>query len=191
MSSEIKTTYTLEMCHPDELTPRHAVRADLTISRMEIPCPEFSKFLHTVIGYDYRWGGRTEWDEDTWRSYVSRPGLETWVAYVSGTPAGYFEIEKEPDGAVHIHNFGLLPQFVGQGLGGPLLTRAVERSWELGACRVYLRTCSHDHPHALQNYLARGFRIRETTQGPANPPLRSFWDSMTTACQNAPRATSK
>ena len=178
MNPEIKTTYTIEMLRPDDLSPKRSTRTDLRIRRMDIPCHEFNKFLHTVVGYDYRWGGRIEWDEDAWRIYVNRPGFETWVIYVSGTPAGYFELEKEPDGAVHIHSFGLLPQFIGQGLGGPLLTRAVERAWELDASRLYLRTCSHDHPHALDNYLARGFRIREITQGPANPPLRSFWDLM-------------
>jgi GNAT superfamily N-acetyltransferase len=101
------------------------------------------------------------------------------VAYVAGTPAGYFEIEKGPEGDVHIVNFGLLPQFIGQGLGGDLLTRAVERAWDWGATRVWVSTCSHDHPHALKNYLARGFRILETTQGPPNPPVKSFWSLMT------------
>ena len=79
----------------------------------------------------------------------------------------------------HIHNFGLLSQFIGQGLGGHLLSQAVKRAWAWGASSVWLSTCSHDHPHALKNYLARGFRIRTTTVGPANPPIQSFWEGMT------------
>ena len=108
-------------------------------------------------------------------AYAHRDGLETWVAYVGGTPAGYFEIEKNAPGDVHIWNFGLLPQFIGQGLGGHLLTSAVERAWAWGATKVWLRTCSHDHPHALKNYLARGFHIVQTAQSPPNPPIKSFW----------------
>ncbi len=56
--------------------------------------------------------------------------------------------------------FGLLPEFIGRGLGGPLLTAAVRRAWEIpGARRVWLHTCTEDHPQALANYLSRGFSV--------------------------------
>jgi GNAT superfamily N-acetyltransferase len=174
MSADIKTTYTLEMLHPEDLRPVRISRPGLRIERMDVPLPEYNKFLHTVVGHDYRWGGRTDWSEDEWTTYADR--VETWVAYVGGTPAGYFELEKLTDGSVEINSFGLLAQFIGQGLGGPLLTRAAVRAWEMGATRVWLHTCSHDHPHALNNYLARGFQVQETRQGPPNPPIPSFWE---------------
>ena len=179
MDPETKTTYILEMLHPDDLCPTTVDIPGLRIEQVVTPCPEFSKFLHTVIGYPFRWGGRTAWTREDWYAYAGRETLETWVAYVHGTPAGYFEIEKSAEGDVHIHNFGLLNQFIGQGLGGYLLTQAVRRAWAWGGTSVWLSTCSHDHPHALKNYLARGLRIRETTVGPANPPIPSFWERMT------------
>jgi ribosomal protein S18 acetylase RimI-like enzyme len=178
MCAKAKTTYILEMLSRDELRPKYSNLPDLRIDRMESACPEFNKFLHTVVGHDYRWGGRSAWNKDDWYKHVNRDGMETWVAYLSGTPAGYFELEHDPGGDVHILTFGLLPQFIGKGLGGHLLTRAVERAFEMGAKRLLLGTCSHDHPHALKNYLARGFRIRQTKQGTANPPIRSFWELM-------------
>ena len=73
-------------------------------------------------------------------------------------------MEKGPGGDVHIWNFGLLSQFIGQGLGSHLLTKALERAWAWVATKVWLRTCSHDHPHALKNYLARGFRIQKQSR---------------------------
>jgi GNAT superfamily N-acetyltransferase len=45
------------------------------------------------------------------------------------------------------------------GLGGPLLSAAVTRAWEMGARRVWVHTCDLDHPRALANYQARGFRV--------------------------------
>jgi ribosomal protein S18 acetylase RimI-like enzyme len=176
MNTGKKTTYTLEMLKPDDLRPKLVDIPDLRVQRMEVRCPEFNKFLHTVVGYDYRWGGRTHWGKDDWYRYVNRDEMETWVAYLSGTPAGYFEIEKTSEGDVHILAFGLLPQFIGRGLGAHLLTRAVQRAWEMGASKVWLSTCTHDHPHALKNYCARGFRIRKTEENPANPPIKSFWE---------------
>lgn len=177
MDTQTKTTYVLEMVTPDDLRPREADLPDLRVERLGVRSAELNKFLHTVVGYEWRWGGRADWGETEWRAYADR--VETWVAYLSGTPAGYFELEKRAEGDVQIHTFGLLPQFIGRGLGGPLLTRAIRCAWEMGASRVWLSTCSHDHPHALKNYLARGFQVRETRQGPANPPLRGFWGLMT------------
>jgi GNAT superfamily N-acetyltransferase len=81
------------------------------------------------------------------------------VAYVAGTPAGYCELERQPDAAVELVYFGLLPRFIGQGLGGTLLTAAITRAWEMGAQRVWLHTCTLDHPQALANDQARGVRI--------------------------------
>ena len=181
MRAETKTTYALEMLSPDELRPKYVDRPDFRIERMEVACPEFNKFLHTMVGYNHRWGGRTDWGKEDWYKHVNGEKMETWVAYMSGTPAGYFELAKTPEEGVNIVTLGLLPQFIGKGLGGHLLTRAIERAWEMGAKKVQVGTCSHDHAHALKNYLARGFRIRQTKEGPANPPIKSFWELVTRA----------
>jgi len=129
-----------------------------------------------MVGHPHRWGGRETWTAEDWIAYASRDELQTWVAYVDGTPAGYCEMEKSSAGEVEIVNFGLLPAFIGQGLGGHLLTVAVERAWAWDATRVWLHTCTHDHPHALHNYQARGFRVCKTEVGPANDPIPSFWE---------------
>ena len=167
-----KITYVLEMTTPYQLRRPAGVR-ELEVQRLEVPCPEFSWFLHEAVGADYRWGGREHWGRRAWTEFVQRPELETWVAYSAGNPVGYYELENQDDGSVRIACFGLLRQFTGQGLGGYLLVRAVERCWEKGAERVWLRTCSHDHPHALSNYCARGFRIVATQADPANAPRAS------------------
>ena len=56
----------------------------------------------------------------------------------------------------------LLPQFIGTGRGGQFLTAAIARAWQMGANRVWLHTSTLDHPRALANYQARGFRIFRT-----------------------------
>jgi GNAT superfamily N-acetyltransferase len=53
----------------------------------------------------------------------------------------------------------LLRQFIGQGIGGALLTAAIRRAWQLASQRVWVHTCSLDGPNALGNYQARGFRL--------------------------------
>jgi GNAT superfamily N-acetyltransferase len=152
------TTIYLEMTDRADLRPARSSPASFQLMRVEIPCPELNRFLYTAVGARWCWYTRRPWDYAQWLAYLDRPDLETWVAYVSGTPAGYFELEKQ-DTDVEIVYFGLLPQFIGKGLGAPLLSAAASRAWEMGARRVWVHTCTLDHPHALRNYEARGFRV--------------------------------
>ncbi len=88
------------------------------------------------------------------------------MAYLAGTPAGYVELEAQAAGSVEIVHLGLLPRFLGQGLGGHLLTVALEEAWRLpDTTRVWVHIDTLDHPSALANYSARGMqRYRERTR---------------------------
>jgi GNAT superfamily N-acetyltransferase len=171
------TTYYLEMTDPAALRPAPARRADFEIRRAEIPSPELNRFLYTAVGGDWYWTDRLPWSYRQWLAYLDRPELQTWVGYAAGNPAGYFELEAQSGRAVEIAYFGLLPVFVGQGLGGALLTAAVERAWAMKAARVWLHTCTLDHPSALTNYQRRGFRIyrEEVTAKDAPEPSPGPW----------------
>jgi GNAT superfamily N-acetyltransferase len=53
----------------------------------------------------------------------------------------------------------LIPDFIGRGFGGALLTSAIEEAWRLSAQRVWVHTCNRDHAQALANYQARGMVV--------------------------------
>ena len=129
------TTYYLEIVEPSPLVPARMPDEPLEIRQAEIPLPELNRFLYVAVGRDWHWRERLSWSRERWLAYMGRPDLETWVAYVRGTPAGYYEQELQPNGNAEIVNFGMLPEFVGRGFGGPLLVHAVERgaSAELAA----------------------------------------------------------
>ncbi|TVQ27497.1 MAG: GNAT family N-acetyltransferase, partial [Spirochaetaceae bacterium] len=148
----------LEMTAPEQLRgPQRECACDYALLQAEIPCPEYNRFLYTSVGSQWMWHSRLTWDYARWMAYLDRPEVETWVATVHGTPAGYFELERQDKGNVELVYFGVMPRFTGQGLGGSLLTDAVNRAWSMGAKRVWVHTCSLDHPHAIDNYTARGF----------------------------------
>ena len=102
----VTTTY-LEMRQRSELRPARMAAAPFGLVQVEIPSPEFSRFLYTVVGAAYGWHDRQGWDDTRWRAYLQRPELETWVAYVSGTPAGYYELDRQAGGDIEIAYFGL------------------------------------------------------------------------------------
>ena len=155
------TTWYLEMRHPSELRRASNPLPEARVERADVPSPELSRFLYTAVGGLWYWIERLDWDYARWMAYLDRPAVETQVLYVSGTPAGYVELEVQPDDNVEVAYFGLLPSFIGKGLGGYLLSVGVERAWAQGARRVWVHTCSLDGPHALANYQARGFRVYE------------------------------
>jgi GNAT superfamily N-acetyltransferase len=156
MKTEV-ITYHLEMLSPSELRGVSAPLAGFEVKRAEIPCPELNRFLYTSVGADWYWIDRLVWSYSEWIEYLNRPELETWVGYLSGTVAGYFELEKQEDRNIEIAYLGLLAPFIGKKLGGALLTEAIKRAWEMGASRVWVHTCTLDAPFALKNYVARGF----------------------------------
>jgi len=153
------TTWYLEMLHPDELRAVACPRADVRVEHAAIPSPELSRFLYTAVGGHWYWLDRLSWDYAQWLEYLDRSEVETLLLHVSGTPAGYIELEAQPDDNVEVAYFGLLPRFTAQRLGGYLLSVGVERAWRHGARRVWVHTCSLDGPTALANYQARGFRV--------------------------------
>lgn len=149
----------LEMRGPEALRPG---RVDVPAPRIEQVrnCPaSFWRYLYSEVGREYRWIDRLSWTDAQIREYLSDPAVSLWLMSIEGAPAGYFELRKDDTDAVEIVYFGLLPEFTGRGLGRYLLTEAVATAWRRGAARVWLHTCSLDHPAALPNYLARGFQV--------------------------------
>ncbi|WP_129670861.1 GNAT family N-acetyltransferase [Candidatus Chloroploca sp. Khr17] len=163
----VTTTY-LEQTDPAQLRPARPAPS-LRMQQAEDPSPEFGRFLYTAVGGNWYWLDRRGWSYQAWLERLSRPEVETWVGYVAGTPAGYYELEAQA-GKVEIAYFGLLPHALGRGLGGALLTSAIERGWAMGAQRVWVHTCSLDGPVALANYTARGMAIYKHEQAEVELP---------------------
>ena len=120
-----------------------------------------SAALYARVGGPWHWTDRLGWTAAEWHRAVNRDDVELWVARTDGATVGYFQLELD-GAAVELKYFGLVPECIGRGLGGPLLSAAIERAWALGKERVTLSTCSLDHPAALGNYLRHGFVVLRT-----------------------------
>ena len=123
--------------------------------------PLYRRLYHDV-GAQWYWHDRLEWSDQELAEHLERPDVGLWELQVQGASAGYFELQRHDDGAVEILYFGLVPAYIGRGLGGFLLTEAVREAWAMGARRVWLHTCTLDSPNALPAYQARGFRAFRT-----------------------------
>jgi GNAT superfamily N-acetyltransferase len=152
----------LVMYAPEQLRAKPFDDPRLVIHPVNPPSWQFNQSMYRRIGADWNWQEKRDWPEDRWRAYVEAPGLHSFAATWSGEPAGYFELREDAHGGIEITYFGLLAGFIGKGLGGAMLGCALQRAWMLGPDRVWVHTCTLDHPAALANYQARGMRIYRT-----------------------------
>lgn len=162
----------LELCSFEGLQPARAPSEPIElVRRRHVSAVEYLE-LYSLVGELWLWRDRLVWTRDELERYLASPHVHLWTAHVHGTTVGYFELRQHTDRSVEVMYFGLAPSFMGRGIGGWLLTRAVEEAFALGASRIVLNTCTLDAPQALPNYLARGFTIVSEDQYLLDVPAR-------------------
>ena len=164
----IVTTY-LEMRSQEQLRPKAGLDRRFQIREEKERDWRFNRDLYFAVGAQWQWIDKRPWTDEQWKEYAAAPSLRTFAAYHGDMLAGYYELRRDTEGAVEIAYFGLLPEFIGRGLGGTLLTSAIEEAWSrcggIAPTRVWMHTCNLDHPQALANYEARGmvvYKLEET-----------------------------
>ncbi|GGX43304.1 GNAT family N-acetyltransferase [Saccharospirillum salsuginis] len=159
------TVWHLELRSHEKLNAKPWPDLPLQFAEVEVKQGEFNRFLYQLVGQHWNWRDKNSWSMERWREHTERPEHRIWLLMVRGSPAGYVEMERQPGNQVEFISVGLAKPFIGMGLGGPMLSEAlkVAFNWtdEDGNPpeRVWLHTCSDDHPSALANYQARGFEI--------------------------------
>lgn len=160
----------LELRNPAALRPARAPAHAASLNqRRPIGTAEY-RHLYALVGARWLWRDRLVWTDDELDAYLAAGNVHIWAMHVDGDVAGYFELQHHASGAVEVMYFGLAPSYIGRGLGGWMLTRAVEEAFALGGTRVILNTCTLDAPQALPNYLARGFTIVREEQYSVDVP---------------------
>jgi|SRR6185436_16245541 len=160
---EVTRTY-LEMRDRFELNGAKLDDQKILLEHLDDCSVELFRFLYAEVGKNYHWIDRLPWTDEEIAKYLLQPEISLWLMTYEDKTAGYFELRKCDDGSTELAYFGLMPEFIGRGLGKHLLTCAVEQAWADGAKRVWLHTCTLDDPAALPNYLKRGFRPFKTEQ---------------------------
>jgi ribosomal protein S18 acetylase RimI-like enzyme len=178
---------------PGELTPPEAALPGPRLVQQIRPCPGLARYLYVRIGRSCGWSSRLGWSDEQWAEWLARPEREFWFSWRHDERheqlTGFVELwlgQAADRTATYIKFLGLLPEHRGLGLGSHLVAQATRRAWTAHRRapwlprveRVFLETRDLDSPHALHNYLARGFRIerQECEDHPvtgAEPPRTS------------------
>ena len=154
----VETTVTyLEMRSPPRRPATPAPLGKLAIMRAERPTVSFYRYLYNTIGEAWNWSERRRASDEALRAIIRHPEVWIYVLYVTGVPAGFAELDSRRAGEVELAYFGLTPEYIGRGLGAYLLDWAVAAAWTHKPKRVWVHTCTLDHPRALPLYQRAGF----------------------------------
>ena len=86
--------------------------------------------------------------------------LQRVIAKIGNEVAGFYEyLYHEEKNEVELTYMGIFREYFGRKLGGYLLTHALRSGWSHNPNRIWVHTCTLDHPNALKNYIARGMNI--------------------------------
>ena len=158
MGNKISSVITyLEMTsRPVSPTPaRPAVK--MALMRAEKPTVSFYRYLYNSIGQDWLWWERRGLSDQDLTAIIHNDLVEIYILYVAGVPAGYGELDRRNGGDIELAYFGLLPEFIGQKLGGYFLRWMIDQAWSYDPTRLFVHTCTEDHPAAIHNYQRHGF----------------------------------
>jgi GNAT superfamily N-acetyltransferase len=157
----------LEMLEPPSDPALPAPRDGLDIEQAVRPTVSFYRYLYDTVGEPWLWGDRRKLDDAALAAVVQHPAVEVFVLWVHGVPAGYAELDGRVEGEIELAYLGLVPDFIGHKLGPYLLDWAIRTAWARDPRRLWVHTCTLDHPGALAMYERAGFRIfkRETEVG--------------------------
>ncbi len=143
---------------PERAVPPPPVPGLTLDRRRDMAVADYLRLYH-AIGDDWLWWSRLTWDESKLAANLVSNETEVYVAEADGEEIGLIELNLRPAPDIELRYFGLIPTWIGKGLGGWLLAHALAAAGRHRPRRMILNTCTLDHPGALAFYQRHGFVI--------------------------------
>jgi GNAT superfamily N-acetyltransferase len=145
-----------------EMTERPTLPPDppgaWTLRRVERPDPDWYRELYRRIGEEWLWFSRLRMSDTELAALIGSPAAEIHALVQGDRDEGLLHLDFSTPGQCELSLFGVTAQLIGGGAGRFLMNRALQRAWSEGITRVWVHTCSFDHPCALAFYQRSGFR---------------------------------
>ena len=124
-----------------------------------VPDPDLAWYraFYAAIGLDWLWTSRLLMSDEELAAILHRRGNALFVADGAAGETGIVELDRRDPTNVEISFFGLKPGATGQGIGPRMMAAALREAWQRETRRVWLHTCTLDHPGALNFYRRCGF----------------------------------
>jgi GNAT superfamily N-acetyltransferase len=150
-------TYLSLDARPAQLPPMPS-SPRLALMRAEKIPLHFYRYLYGAVGGNWLWVERLHLDDEALAARIHKDGIEIFVLYANGAPAGYCELDFANPESVKLVYFGLMQEWTGFRIGPWFLGSAIVDALSRGAGEVLVNTCTLDHPAALPLYQKLGFQ---------------------------------
>jgi GNAT superfamily N-acetyltransferase len=157
--------------------------AGLSIRHLKHPSLERYRNLYRAVGQDWMWFSRLRMSDEELLAIIHDSRVHVYVLSDGDEDKGLLELDGRTESEVEIAYLGVTADMLGRGTGQYLMGQALSAAWDGGVGdskidRVWVHTCTLDHPRALAFYLKAGFipykRAIEVTDDPrltAEAPL--------------------
>lgn len=138
--------------------PRPLPASPLRLVPWKEPSAEAYRALFRRVGAPWLWFSRLTLDDAALLAIIRDPAVA--VAAVidrAGIEIGLLELDFRIAGECEIAFFGLVPELAGKGHGAWLIAQALALGWRKDVRRMWVHTCTLDHPAALAFYRSHGF----------------------------------
>jgi GNAT superfamily N-acetyltransferase len=146
----------LDMRWPPSSTP-HEAPAAWSLVPLSDDLARY-RVLFRRVGEPWLWFTRLIMTDEALRQIVENPKVQAFALRVADEDIGILELDFRQPEECELSFFGLVPEATGRGWGGVLIDEAIRRAWARPISRLWVHTCSLDHPHALGFYLRSGFK---------------------------------
>jgi GNAT superfamily N-acetyltransferase len=146
----------LEMRERAQIRPEHTALT-VTIERFTQPDAARYRALVRHVGEPYLWQSPLFITDEQFAQLVRDRNAELYVMRSGGEDEGILLLGFREDGDCEIRLFGVSERLRGTGAGRKLMNFAIATAWARPIQRVWLHTCTLDHPDALPFYIRSGF----------------------------------
>ena len=138
--------------------PKMAAPVPFRLTRWKAPSLDKYRALFRRVGEPWIWFSRLVMNDAELAAIVHDDAVEIYaVQDPRGIEVGILELDFRRNGEAEIGFFGLVPELAGKGHGGWLMAQALSLGWRKGIERMWVHTCTLDHPGALSFYRKHGF----------------------------------
>jgi GNAT superfamily N-acetyltransferase len=156
-SGKVATIVTsLEMLAKPPFAPNDK-HPDWVVRHMQNPQTDWYREIYARIGAEWLWYSRMYMPDEELSAIISHPMVEVRVLELGGRAEGLLELDFRGENECELAYFGLSKKLIGTGAGKWLMQNGLELAWKKSIKRLWVHTCTIDHPRALQFYLRSGF----------------------------------
>ncbi len=133
----------------------------LTVRAVPLPELDWYRDLFRRVGGDWLWFSRLKLSDADLAAIIRNPSVDVYALSDGTRDVGLLELDFRQLNECELAFFGVTREQIGTGAARLLMNEAIAQAWARPGTpirRLWVHTCTGDHPAAIQFYIRSGFR---------------------------------